>query len=98
MFACQQAYASSYVSLGQAAENFMEPVSIFTSGLHVICYIIGGTLILGAGLQYRNYRNNPTAIRLSTPIVLLLLGIALILLPLLASLSPASMAALNESF
>ncbi len=93
-------YANAAVdqpSLGEAAENMLGPLGLLTEGFYKICYVIGATLLLGAGLQYKNYRNNPSAVRLSTPIVLLLLGIALILLPLIGMLSPASQAANSNS-
>ena len=77
-------------TLGQAAQNMLQPVGIMAEGVQKLCYIIGGTLILGAGIQYKNYRDNPSAVRLSTPVVLLLLGIGLILVPIISNLSPAS--------
>jgi len=79
-------------TLGQAAGNMLEPAGLLSSGMHKLFYIIGSTLILGAGLQYKNYRDNPTAVRLSTPVVLFLLGTGLILIPLISSLSPGAQA------
>lgn len=89
----QYVYALSEPSLGQAAENMLVPIGLFTEGFYKICYILGGTLILGAGIQYKNYRDNPSAVRLSTPVVLFLLGVSFILLPLIGMTSPGAEAA-----
>ncbi len=89
----QYAYAATEPTLGQAAGNMLEPIGLLQDGLHKICFIIGGMLIVGAGLQYKSHRENPSAVRISTPIVLFLLGLALILLPLISMQSSASQAA-----
>jgi hypothetical protein len=87
----QFAYAYSQdPNLGQAAGNMLVPLGLAADGFRKLCFVIGGTLIIGAGMQYKNYRNNPSAVRLSTPVVLLLLGIALILLPIISSISQGS--------
>ena len=86
----------TYPSLGGASHNILQPVSLFTRGFYSLCYIAGGMFLFGAVIQYKNHRNTPGAVRLSTPVTLFLLGAALILLPLISKVSPSAGAALGH--
>ena len=52
-----------------------------------ICLIGGVGMILGAFLQYKAHRDNPSQVRLGTPIFLLIVGIILIILPYIGFIS-----------
>lgn len=79
-------------SLGGAATNMLEPLGIFTNVLYNIFYIVGVMCLGGAIIRYKEYRENPSQTRLSTPIFLLIIGGVFIALPFIARTSPASTA------
>lgn len=70
-------------SLGTLANTLSAPVDLFTGIIYKVCYVIGFVLIVGSVLQYKRYRDNPNEVRLSQPILLLLLGGIIIILPLI---------------
>lgn len=97
---CQNGFADSQatkipptVSLGDAANNMLVPVGIFTNVLYNIFYVVGVMCLAGSIIRYKEHRENPSQTRLSTPIFLLLIGGVFIALPFIARLSPASTAA-----
>lgn len=55
-----------------------------------IAFIAGAGFLLAGIFQYKNYRDNPQQVRLSTPITYLILGLVLIALPFIAMLSAGS--------
>lgn len=57
--------------------------------MHAVCMIAGVGFLLGSVMQYKQYRDHPTQVRISTPIMLFCLGIALILIPLLPRIAEA---------
>ncbi len=73
------------VSLGELAGNILIPTTGLGNLVVLASYVAGVGLILGAILQYRAHRENPQQIRLSTPVALLILGLALIIIPWLSS-------------
>lgn len=77
-------------SLAQVSTGLLEPLGLFTQALYNICYVIGAMMIFGAITQYREHRNNPAQTPISRPVMLLLLGLLLILLPIIGKLSAAS--------
>lgn len=81
----QKVYAD--VSLGEASENIIGVLSSFQELAFKACYILGSALLLGALIQYRQHRNNPTEVRLSQPVFLLILGLVVILIPFLVKIS-----------
>lgn len=75
------------ISLGDAANWLMGPVNGLGKVFGYMCLIGGIGMILGAFLQYRAHRENPSQVRLSTPVFLLIVGIILIILPYIGLLS-----------
>ena len=65
-------------SLGQVANNLMGPIQGLGRIVNAICFIAGVGFLLGGIVQYRYHRENPQQVRLSTPLVLLFLGICLV--------------------
>lgn len=70
-------------TLGSLANTLSAPVDLFTGIIYKICYVIGFVLIIGSILQYKRHRDNPNEVRLSQPVMLLLLGIIIAILPLI---------------
>lgn len=68
-------------SLGDVAENLMGPTSIVTKLVDITCYIIGMAFVLVAFAQYKIHRQSPKLVPLTTPVLLLVLGICALLVP-----------------
>ena len=77
-------------SLGEMANNVMEPVSVFTNVMYTLCYIIGATLCVGGLIQYKEHRVNPVHVPINRPIVMLVLGLSLIAIPFIVHLSESA--------
>lgn len=82
--------ATTPLTLGQASNKVLEPVSVLADVMYKICYVLGSTLVLGSFIQYKAHRDNPSQVRLSQPIFLLIVGLVLIALPYLAQYSDAA--------
>jgi len=77
-------------SLGDLSDRLLIPMSLLTSALYNMSLAIGIALLFGALIQYKNYRNNPSQVPLSRPIILLVFGLILIALPILAKFSESA--------
>jgi|GEM_PF-745033 len=75
---------------GQVVNNILNPVSGFTDAFYKICYVLGGMLIVGSGIQYNLYRKNPVQVRLSNVFFLLIVGLVVVCLPFIVQLSSSS--------
>ena len=75
------------MSLGQLAEATAEPINMLTKIFEDVSLVAGICFIVGALLQYRAHRINPSQVRLGAPIFLLILGVVLILLPFVGNLT-----------
>lgn len=75
------------ITVGDASRWLMGPVNGLGKVFGYMCLIGGIGMILGAFLQYRAHRENPSQVRLSTPVFLLIVGIILIILPYVGLLS-----------
>ncbi len=80
-------------SVGGMAQSILVPIDAMTGLMYKICYVLGGAMIVGSGIQYKAHRDNPQQVPLNRPIFLLLVGLVLIALPLIAQLSAAASAA-----
>lgn len=80
LFFTQASYAAG---IGEMAESLLGPLGYLTSIVNKICYVIGFTLIVGSGMQYKRYRDNPTEVRLGQVLMLLIFGIIVVILPLI---------------
>ena len=82
-------FTASYadgLSMGDMADWVMGPVNGLGKIFGYICLIGGVGMILGSFLQYRAHRENPSQVRLGTPVFLLVVGIILIILPFIGVL------------
>ncbi len=77
-------------SLGEVAGSLLEPTRIITQLMYGVSYVAGAGMLVMAFLQYKVHRNNPSQVRLGTPIAYLMFAIALLLLPLIAQYSKSS--------
>lgn len=68
-------------SLGDVADNLYEPVAVVNMMIEWACYVVGIALMIGSILQYRIHRQNPKLTPLFTPILMLLIGIVIVLIP-----------------
>jgi len=74
------------MDVDSVVQNLLGPTTIVTQILVYACYIVGAIFCLMAIAQYKVHRDSPKLVPLSTPIMLVFFGLALILLPYLSSL------------
>lgn len=74
-------------SIGQLADNIVEPISVLTNFIYSACVILGTCALFGAFLRYMQYRVNPLASPISSVLILLIIGVVLICLPLVSHLT-----------
>lgn len=74
-------------SLGEISGNLIGPASGIGHVMNAICYLVGLGFLLCGLLQYKYHRENPQQVKISTPITLLLVGLAMLALPFLAMMS-----------
>lgn len=67
-------------SFGDIATSLFGNVMNIRGMVRAICIIAGTALVLGSLFQYKKHRNNPSEVPLSTPIMTLIVGLALIAL------------------
>ena len=65
-------------SFGDIASNLFGAEMGIKQIVHVICMVTGIALIFASVLQYKKHRQNPSEVPLTTPIMSLLVGLALI--------------------
>jgi len=71
----EQAWAESLTNI---AANIIAPIIGVTEIVHVICTIAGVGVLAGALVKFSQHRRNPNEVPISTPFIMILLGIALI--------------------
>ncbi len=84
-------------SIGDASNNLYEPVSVLTMAMSWACYVIGAALCIGAIAQFRIHLQSPKLTPLMTPIVMVICGVILILLPYFSLLPGDSWSAYEQS-
>lgn len=89
--------AGATASIGEAARNVLTPTEILTKLVLVACYIIGTGFIFAALAQYRIHRQSPKLVPLTTPILLLILGIVCVLIPYSTKLFGESFSAVEQA-
>lgn len=77
-------------SLGGVAQNVMGPVNGLSKVVSAICYVAGTGFLLSGILQYRYHRENPQQVRISTPILLVTLGLIIMGIPFIAMWSESA--------
>lgn len=78
------------VGLGQLANILMAPTAGIARIMMAMAFVAGVGFLMGAIIQYKYHRENPQQVRLSTPLLLLALGLALLALPLVAQISSSN--------
>jgi hypothetical protein len=87
---CFYQFAMAAASIGEMAQHLMGPAIGLAKVIYAICFVCGVGFVLGACIQYKYHRENPQQIRISTPIMLLAIGAALIALPFIAQFSASA--------
>jgi len=80
------AYAQGQ-SLGEISQRLLSPTTGLHHAIKLMCYVVGVGLLVGGLLQYKRHRVNPSEVRLSTPILLVFLGLFLLLIPTISQYS-----------
>lgn len=75
------------VSLGEMANNVLGPMNGLGKLLGYVCILGGIGMLFGAILQYKAHRENPSQVRLTTPVFLVVVGIVLLILPFIGVIS-----------
>lgn len=81
---------------GDVSDSLFGPTLIATRLAIFACYIIGVGLILAAGVQYKQHRQSPKLVPLTTPILLLLIGLGLVGLPYISTISQNTFSAIEQ--
>ena len=76
-------------SLGDVAQNLLDPFVGMSRVMHAICYIAGVGFLLGGCIQFKAHRDNPTQVRITTPFMLWILGGVFIAIPIVTMMSDA---------
>ena len=74
-------------SIGSLSERIMAPATGLERATELLCIVLGVGMLTGSLLQYRRHRQNPSEVRLSGPVLLLILGLILVIFPYLARYS-----------
>lgn len=74
-------YADSNVTLGQIARNVMSSFKDLGELMIAMAYLSGFGFTVSAVFKFKQHKDNPTQIPVSTPLALLFVGIVLIFLP-----------------
>jgi len=77
---CSSVYADS-VTLGDIAKNIMESFKDLGQLMLAISYLSGFGFTISSIFKFKQHKDNPTQIPVSTPLALLIVGIMLIFLP-----------------
>lgn len=80
----------AHATIKAAALNTLAPVTGFGRAIYGLCYVAGTGFILGAIVQYKHHRDNPSQIRIGAPIALLAVGVVLVFLPKLGNYSQSA--------
>lgn len=89
--------ACAWASLEDVADNLMGPTEIITKLTVVASYIVGVGLVIFSIAQYREHRKSPKLVPLTTPILLLILGVCALLIPYISVISGESFSASEQA-
>lgn len=82
LFYCVSVYAlGENVGLGDIAKNIMQSFQDLGKLMLAIAYLSGFGFTVSSIFKFKQHKDNPTQIPVSTPLALLMVGIVLIFLP-----------------
>jgi len=81
MFAETSFAANTVQSLGEIAEHLIVGTSVLTTVMHIVCFVVGFSLLISAISFYKAHRDNPKFVPLDRPIICLCLAIVIFALP-----------------
>ncbi len=73
--------AAAAMNIGNVATKITSTFGSLAKLMTAGCYLAGIGFSVGAIMKFKQHKDNPTQIPLSTPMVLLFVGIALIFIP-----------------
>lgn len=85
------------LGIGEVADAAMVPMMALSKTMVAMAFVSGVGFLLAALIQYKYHRENPQQVRFSTPVLLFLLGLALVALPIIAKFSPSDPAQYHHS-
>lgn len=88
---------SASASVGSISEEMMGPTEILTKLTVVASYIVGVGLIVFAIAQYKQHRRSPKLVPLTTPILMLILGVICVVIPYFSIISGKSFSASEQA-
>jgi len=74
-------------SLGDMAQDLLEPVTIISDFVNTAAIVVGICCLLGAFLRFLEYRKNQMVSPISTVVLLFIMGLALLGLPFIYKLT-----------
>lgn len=77
-------------SLGDIANNLLGPTRGITQLMYGVSYVAGAGMLIMALMQYKAHRDNPSQVRLGTPIAFFIFGLIFVLIPLISKHSSSS--------
>jgi hypothetical protein len=95
LFALLPICATAEISLGDVANNLLEPTAFLTRFVIFGCYVVGVGFLLAAIMQYRIHVQTPKLVPLTTPVLLLFLAIVLLIMPYATTHSGTSWSAVE---
>jgi len=90
LFSVSECYGAKPVHIGDVSKNILGLASGITDVIFKLCYVIGIALFVGSLMQFKEHRDRPANVRISQPLMMLVFGFAIIMLPILASFSESA--------
>lgn len=89
--------SANAVTLGEVSTNLMGPTEILTKIMILGCYVVGIALLIMAIAQYKQHKHSPKLVPLTTPIILIILGLIAIGLPTFTNVFGPSFSATEQA-
>ena len=77
------------ITIGGVGENLAGVASGVYILIYKICYIVGTAMLVGSLLRFKEHRDNPQQVPLNQPFTLLLMGFAIVAIPIVSAMSKA---------
>ena len=86
LFYTAASVAAEQPSIASVAERLIITTDFVTNVMHIICIVVGMTLVIMSFFLYKAHRVNPKYVPLDRPVVYLLLGLVLLVIPFAGAL------------